>query len=289
MAYVSRTFQREPGSPPGPMVGPIAWSGRFDGYDSYVFPHEHGHISVVLIRPTADAAFGAFRRLGAFEAACRAIPALAEWTDPRVTTPTSGVLVGGGLVNRYRPQQNRPGLVTVGDALATTAPTAGRGLAMASMQIGALLELLDTGADTLTIAEPFGAWCDIWMRPWVEDHIACDTETVRRWQGHDLDLGQPLTSAAIVAAAQVDSAIESAVAPFLAMAALPATLGKVEPTARAVYATGWRQPTTEGPTRDELLALAHPASSSRCEATSRSAHPHPRRLRHASTPQPTPP
>ena len=101
-------------------------------------------------RPTPSSAV--LRHLDAFEAACRAIPALADWTDPQVTTPTSGVIVGGGLLNLYRPQLGRPGLVAVGDAVATTAPTAGRGLAMASMQIGALLELLDAGADPATIA-----------------------------------------------------------------------------------------------------------------------------------------
>jgi flavin-dependent dehydrogenase len=259
MAYVSRTFQRKAGVPPGPMASPIAWSGKFDGYDSYVFPHEHGHISVVLIRPTADAEFGVLRHLDAFEAACRAIPGLALWTDPQVTTPTSGVLVGGGLLNLYRPQLGRPGLVAVGDAVATTAPTAGRGLAMASLQIGALLGLLDAGAGPATIAAPFGTWCDTWMRPWVEDHLAFDAEAVRRWQGHDIDLGRPLTSAAIVAAAQADPRIESKVTPFLSMGALPASLAEAEPMAFAVYETGWRPPIADGPTRDELVALAHRA------------------------------
>jgi flavin-dependent dehydrogenase len=257
MAYVSRTFRRQHGAPPGPLLRPFAWFGMFAGYDSYVFPHEHGHISVVLIRPTADRGFGVLRHLDAFEAACRAIPALAEWTDPQITTPTSGVLVGGHLLNRYRPQLGRPGLVAIGDAVATTAPTAGRGLAMASMQIGALLDLLDDGADPATIADPFGAWCDTWMRPWVEDHVAFDAESVRRWRGQDIDLGRPLTSAAIVAAAQVDPRLESTVGPFLAMAALPASLTAVEAAARAVYETGWRPPLTDGPTRDELVALAH--------------------------------
>ena len=286
MAYVSRTFRRREGTPPGPMVRPFAWAGMFHGYDSYVFPHEHGHLSVVLIRPTADAEFGIFRRLDAFEAACRAIPGLADWTDPQVTAPTSGVLVGGGLLNAYRPQLGRPGLVAVGDAVATTAPTAGRGLAMASMQISALLELMDTGIDPATIAEPFDAWCDTWMRPWVEDHLAFDAETVRRWRGDDLDLGQPLTSAAIVAAAQVDPRIEPAVVPFLAMDSLPATLATVEPMARAVYETGWRPPTTDGPKRDELVALAQRASTSGRATTTRTSHALPRRRRHPPTPQP---
>lgn len=256
MAYVSRTLRRRAGAPPGPIVSPLAWSGEFPGYDAYAFPHEHGHISVVLIRPTADHEFGVLRHLDAFEAACRAIPALAAWTDPELTTPTSGVLVGGGLLNLYRPQSGRPGLVAVGDAVATTAPTAGRGLAMASMQIGALLGLLDGGADPSTIAGPFGTWCDTWMRPWVEDHLAFDAESVRRWKGHDIDLTQPLTSAAIAAAARADPSIGPLVAPFHAMAALPSSLADAEPLARAVYETGWRPPVADGPTRNELVALA---------------------------------
>ena len=55
MAYVTRTYRRHRGAGPGPMAGPVAWTGIFDGYQVYVFPHEHGHFSVVFIRPTADA------------------------------------------------------------------------------------------------------------------------------------------------------------------------------------------------------------------------------------------
>jgi hypothetical protein len=38
------------------------------------------------------------------------------------------------------------------------------------------------------VAEPFGAWCDHAIEPWVADHIAIDGGMVRRWQGEDLDL-----------------------------------------------------------------------------------------------------
>ncbi len=268
MAYVSRTYRRRSGAAAGPMNGPVAWSANFHGYDSYVFPHERGHVSAVIIRPTADAGLGALRHLDAFDAATRAIPGLAEWTDPGVATPTSGVMIGGRLLNVYRRQLGRPGLVAVGDAVATTAPTAGRGVAMASMQIEALLQLLDAGTDATTIAEPFGAWCDTWIRPWVEDHLAFDAESVRRWQGHDLDLSRPLTSAAIVAATQAEPRIEPYVAAFLAMTALPASLAPAELLARAVYETGWRPPTAEGPTRDELVTLA---ATTRAASNSRSA------------------
>jgi 2-polyprenyl-6-methoxyphenol hydroxylase-like FAD-dependent oxidoreductase len=259
MAYVTRTYRRHRGAGRGPLTSPVAWTGIFDGYQVYVFPHEHGHFSVVIIRPTADVDLTMLRHVKAFDAACRAIPGLVDWTEPAVAAPTSGVLVGGRLRNIYRPQVGRPGLVALGDTVATTAPTAGRGVAMASMQISGLLQLLDDGADPATIAVPFGHWCDAWMRPWVEDHLAVDAEAVRSWQGADIDLTQPLTSAAIVAAAQADGRIVSHFGGYLAMTDLPASLAPAEPFARAVYESGWRAPVSEGPIRDDLVDLLQAA------------------------------
>lgn len=266
IAYVNRTYRRHDGAGPGPINGPFAWNGRFDGYHVYVFPHERRHFSVVIVRPTADADLTVLRHTDAFDAACRAIPGLCAWTDPRLATPTGGVRVGGRLLNLYRPQLVRSGLVALGDAVATTAPTAGRGVAMTSLQIGGLLDLLDAGADPVNIAVPFSEWCDRWIRPWVEDHLAFDAEAVRRWQGADIDLTQPLTSAAIVAAAERDPRIEAHLGGFLAMTALPATLAPAELLARAVYETGWRPALSDGPTRRELVDIARAALTDRSAA-----------------------
>ena len=97
MAYVDRSYRLHPGAEPGPVSNPIGWFGSFDGYQVLVFPQERGWFSAVLIRPTADTALKALRHQEAFEAACRAIPALAAWTDPRRSRPETGVLVGGAL------------------------------------------------------------------------------------------------------------------------------------------------------------------------------------------------
>ena len=253
LAYVDRTYQLLPGAEPGPMVSPIAYTADFDGYQCLVFLHEAGHFSVVLVRPTADAALKELRFEAAFEAACRAIPALAEWTRPERALPTSAVLVGGALRNVYRRQHATPGLVAVGDSVATTTPTRGRGIAMACMQVAALLALLDEGADPGTVAEPFGAWCDHAIEPWVADHIAIDGGMVRRWQGHDLDLSVPLTSDLIAAAVEADPRIGQQAGGYFAMTALPETLRPVEPLAREAYQNGWRPSYTPGPTRNELV------------------------------------
>ena len=259
LAYVDRTYQLIPGAEPGPMVSPIAYMADFDGYQCLVFLHEAGHFSVVLVRPTADAALKALRFEAAFEAACRAIPALAEWTHPDRAQPTSAVLVGGALRNVYRRQVGTPGLVAVGDSVATTTPTRGRGIAMACMQVTALLALLDEGADPATVAEPFGAWCDDTIEPWVADHIAIDGGMVRRWQGQDLDLTTPLTSDLIAAAVEADPRIGQHAGGYFAMTALPQTLTPAEPLARAVYQNGWRPSYAPGPTRDALVDVIRTA------------------------------
>ena len=263
LAYVDRTYRLHAGAEPGPMTTPVAYVAELDGYQCLIFLHESGHFSVVLVRPTKDAALKELRFEAAFEAACQAIPALAEWIHPARAHPTSEVLVGGALRNVYRRQAGTPGLVAVGDSVATTTPTRGRGIAMAFMQVTALLALLDEGADPCTVAEPFGTWCDHNVEPWVADHIAIDGGTVRRWQGEDLDLSVPLTSDLIAAAVEADPRIGPYAAGYFAMTALPETLRPAEPLARAVYQDGWRPAYAPGPTRDELVDVirrAEPAA-----------------------------
>ena len=255
MSYVDRVYRLLPGAEPGPLLNQVVWAGNFDGYQTLLFLHEAGYFSLLFVRPTADAAMKDLRHEPVFEAACRAVPALAEWTAPGRSAPATPVLVGGALRNVYRPQAHRPGLVAVGDSVATTTPTAGRGIAMTCMQVGALLSLLDAGADPTTVADPFGAWCDATMRPWVEDHVVQDTEAVARWKGADVDLSRPLSSTRILDAAQVESRINDYAPGYLSMMALPDVLAPAEPLARAVYESGWRPDYSEGPSRDELVAL----------------------------------
>jgi 2-polyprenyl-6-methoxyphenol hydroxylase-like FAD-dependent oxidoreductase len=260
LAYVDRTYRLRPGAEPGPMNNPIASFNELVGYQVLVFLHEAGHFSALFVRPTADEALKPLRHDRVFDAAARAVPALAGWTDPERAAPTSGVMVGGALRNVYRAQRRLPGLVTVGDAVATTTPTRGRGIAMALLQVDALVGLLDDGVPADALAEPFGAWCEASIRPWVEDHVAVDTETVARWQGAELETEGPLTSDRICDAAQVDTRIAPYAGAYQAMTALPSVLAPAEPLARAVYRTGWRAPYADGPTRDELVEVVAAAA-----------------------------
>jgi 2-polyprenyl-6-methoxyphenol hydroxylase-like FAD-dependent oxidoreductase len=213
LAYVDRQYRLRDGAEPGPLTNALAWQANFDGYQVLLFPHERGHFSVVLIRPTADAALKELRHPAAFEAACRAIPGLAAWTDPERAEPVTDVLPGGPLRNSYRGQRARdgrpfiPGLVSVGDSVATTTPNFGRGVTTTFLQVLQLLALLDAQCDPRLVAEPFDEWCELVMRPWVADHVAMDQDTARRWEGGDVDLGQRLPSDLILEAGAIDPAI----------------------------------------------------------------------------------
>jgi 2-polyprenyl-6-methoxyphenol hydroxylase-like FAD-dependent oxidoreductase len=275
IAYVDRQYQLRPGASPGPLLNPIAWQGDFDGYQAIIFVHEHGIFSVLLVRPAEDRMLAELRHEEAFTAACLAIPGLADWTDPDRALPLTPVLPGGSLLNAYRGQTGHdgklalPGLVFVGDAVATTTPTFGRGVTTTLLQAQQLLWLIDEhGTDVMAIGEGFDAWCADQIKPWVDDHVQMDDATQRRWAGQDIDLSKPLPSDLILSAAQQDPVIFPATTGYLSMTALPASLRAVEPRARAVYETGWRPPFAAGPTRDELAGIIQSAvRTSRAAAT----------------------
>ena len=260
MAYVDRQYRLRAGAERGPLTNPLAWQADLDGWQVLVFPHEQGHFSVVLIRPTADAVLKDLRHGAAFDAACRAVPGLAAWTDPERAEPVTDVLPGGPLRNAYRGQQARdgrpfvPGLVSVGDSVATTTPIFGRGVTTTFLQVLRLLALLDDG-QAGSVAEPFDAWCEEYMRPWVADHVAMDTDTVRRWEGGDVDVSRRLPSDLIHAAGEADPAIQRGTGGYVSMLELPSSLDPVEPLARAVYETGWRPAPAAGPNRSELREI----------------------------------
>jgi 2-polyprenyl-6-methoxyphenol hydroxylase-like FAD-dependent oxidoreductase len=268
MAYVDRVYRLRPGAEPGPMVSPIAWQGDFEGYLGLVFRHQQGMFSVVIARDVADSALRDLRRDEAFDAAMAAIPGLDAWTDPERAEPVTDVLPGGPLLNVYRGQCTAegdlvlPGLVFVGDSVATTTPVFGRGITTTLWQCEALLSLLDHETDDLAgVGLAFDAWANDLMRPWVEDHILMDGERVARWSGRDVDLDAPLPSDLILEAAQVRPDIMASAGGYLSMAALPASLREAEPIAREVYAGGWRPAYSPGPSREELAEIVARAVS----------------------------
>ncbi len=262
LAYVSRQYELLPGATPGPLNNLIGLMTRFPGYVAGIFLQDAGTVCLVIARRSTDRDLAGLREEAVFDAAVRIIPGLAEWTDPARSRPISPVLPGGHLHNAYRGQLGpdgrlpRPGLVHLGDAVCTTNPTAGRGLATGLMQARAFVRLLaehDGDVPAATLA--FDEWCTRWIKPWYDDHMAWDPDEIALLSGADVDLSRPLTSGWITAAVEADPSLMSVAGPYFGMFALPETLTAIEPRARAIYETGWRPAVPAGPTAGDLAEL----------------------------------
>jgi 2-polyprenyl-6-methoxyphenol hydroxylase-like FAD-dependent oxidoreductase len=270
IAYVSRQYQMRPGAAAGPVNMPFGVMVTYPGYLAAVFIHDNQIMSALIARASADRQLEALRTRAAFEAAVRAIPALAAWTDPGHVRPITPVLPGGRLYNSYRGQLNDAGrvaldgLIYAGDSVCTTNPAAGRGVTTSLLQARQLIALLaEHGHDFTACSLAFDHWCAGQIKPWFEDHVYWDADLIRRWSGQDVDLTRPLPPDLITAAAQADPEIARAAGPYQAMLALPGSLDAVQARAREIYATGWRPPLPPGPSRDELGDLVTAAASSR--------------------------
>ena len=260
-AYAGRQYQLRAMAPPGPVNSFLGLSLSFRQYSAVVFLHDSRTFSVTLIH-NGDSRLQPLRDDAVFKAAVRAIPLLAEWVDPDRSLPISTVLTGGRLYNGYRGQldaSGRPvisGMISVGDAVCTTTPLAGRGVALSFIQAQQLLrDLHDHPGDFHSATLQFDSWCERHIRPWFDDHRDADAERVRRWSGADVDLTRPLPSDLVVAAAEGDPGLSDVVGPYSRMDALPASLAAIEPRARALYAGGWRPRLPDGPSHDELVEL----------------------------------
>lgn len=268
IAYVSRQYQLLPGAEIGPTNAPFGMVAVYPGYLTVVFIHDNRTFSTLIARASTDRQLLALRFTEVFEAASKAIPSLAAWTAPGRSWPITPVLPGARLHNTYRTQLNDAGqialhgLIFAGDAVCTTNPALGRGIATSLMQAQRLLALLDEHRrDFVSCSLEFDRWCTDNIKPWYCDHVYWDAELIRRWSGHDVDLTKPLPSDLIMAATAADPEIGKVVGPYMAMQALPASLATVEPRAREIYASGWRPPVPDGPTRDELVELVTAAAA----------------------------
>ncbi|MHC9296006.1 FAD-dependent oxidoreductase [Mycobacterium sp. LTG2003] len=260
--YVTRQYRLQPNAQRGPVNSPIGLSLSFPGYFAIAFLHDNHTFSVTINHDGSDPRLRGLRQEGVFETSVRAIPGLADWVDANRSHPITPVLPGGRLYNSYRGQLDQtgrpalPGLISVGDAVCTTTPLAGRGVALGLLQARSLAGAIERcGIDISSAADEFDAWCAANIKPWFADHVVADADRMRRWSGGDVDVSRRLPSDLIVAAAAADSSVRAVVEPYAQMTALPDSLLAAEPRARQLYASGWRPPVPPGPSRDELAAI----------------------------------
>lgn len=262
--YVTRQYRlRGAGLPP--TNSPIGLSLSMNGYVALAFVHDDRTFSVTIIHDGSDPRLRGLRDEQVFESVIAAIPLLCAWRVAGRSDPITAVLAGGRLYNGYRGQLDEAGqpfvrgVISVGDAVCTTTPLAGRGVALALTQARELVGRID--AKTLSRNEveeltgDFDSWCQVAIKPWFDDQVYVDGHRLRRWAGQDIDFSAPLPSDLISAAAERDPRVGALTAPYHRMDALPASLAAAEPLARAVFATGWRPAFPDGPSRDEVAGL----------------------------------
>ena len=271
-SYISRQYRLLDSAAPGPTNSPIGLSLGLADYFAVMFLHDNRTFSITITHDGTDGRLRRLRHPEVYEAAVRSIPLLADWIDPDRAQPLTPVLPGGRLYNSYRGQLDDggrpelPGLVAVGDAVCTTTPLAGRGVALAFLQAQALVGFLTSQPDDVEQATAeFDSWCRTYVRPWFADHVHCDSDRLRRWSGGDVNLDSPLPSDLVVAAAGADPTLRAAVLPYDRMLALPSSLDDLQDRARAVYASGWRPRVALGPTREELGQLCQELDRDRQE------------------------
>lgn len=234
--------------------------GVHDGYFTLVHTYEDGLISTLIVRRSDDHGLSLLRHNEIFDAVVPQIPTLAQYLDRSRWEPVTDVMSGAGLHNSYQSPAaaagvaGTEGLFFLGDAVLTTNPQAGRGIATGLSQVQEFLRLLDSG-DFHEIGSTFADWCEENMRPWYEDHVLWDRTLLRRWNGQDLDLEAPIPSDVVCAAAAVDAEISPAAQMYAAMLATPQVLDPHRDRARDLLATGWRPPHDPGPSAQELGVL----------------------------------
>lgn len=180
--YGSRFYRLLPG------VGrpsPDAVIGADLGYlKCGIFPGDSGTFSVTLAAaPDDDPIRGVLRGPG-FDAAASALPLVAEWVRPEVSTPISEVHGMANLndVRRFLVEDNEPiaiGIVAIGDSLAHANPITGRGCTLAWLAAYALARSLERHGDDLrALALDLDAAVERECGPWVRAQIAQDQDAV---------------------------------------------------------------------------------------------------------------
>ena len=261
--YTSRRYRLLPGAHPGPVNRGVISVAEGDGYAVLVFPHDAGAFSVSVTRLPDDAELGVVRELASFEAAVRAVPLTAVWTDPDRARPESGVMVMGGLRNTLRTLDEAAplGLHPLGDAVCTTNPHFGRGCSLA---VAHALRLAGAVAAAPDDARAWRTGVQAWeqgeLRAWFEDARAIDRARAAVWRavrdGRSPALeGGPdgrLPTLLVLAAAGVDPLVGRAVLRHMHMADPPAALEAVHPRVAELLAAGWAPgrpaPGVPGPT-----------------------------------------
>jgi 2-polyprenyl-6-methoxyphenol hydroxylase-like FAD-dependent oxidoreductase len=170
-AYYSRYFQGRVPERIGPLLTQLGTISVL------TLPGDHETWSVTIFGASDDKPLKALRDLEKWTNTIRACPLHAHWLDG---VPITDVLSMTGVVDRYRSfvVDGAPvatGLLAVGDAWASTNPSAGRGLTVGMMQAVRLRDTLrEVTDDPWTLVQRYHEVTEAEVTPWYRSQIAMD-------------------------------------------------------------------------------------------------------------------
>ncbi|WP_163540874.1 FAD-dependent oxidoreductase [Occultella kanbiaonis] len=173
--YYSRHYQgRDRHLPTG--AGPVL--SHHPPLSVLTVPGEAATWCVVLITSSRDRALRSLRETTAWEAVVRCSPVAAAWAGQGIPSTRVEPIAGIEDVRRSYLRDGRPlvtGLVAVGDAVAATNPSLGRGATIGVLQATALRDVLaSAGTDPDDVALAFDGACAEQVNPWVEATLRFD-------------------------------------------------------------------------------------------------------------------
>ncbi len=271
IAYCSQFFRlRSETARPALNRGYVAGSS-FDRYSCLVFPADNATFSVTFGILPEDREMRALHDEDGFLAAARAVPLVADWLDPDLAEPISGVAIMRGLDNRFRRlvASGRPtalGLLTVGDAACITNPAHTRGSTLALTSALAAARAIDDHDEAESRALAVDAELRRSCEPRFWDSVDQDATRLAQWRPDGevtavprLPASERVTNAAANAAAQRDPVVWRAFTRAQQLLELPdAVLADpvIVDRTRAALTGGWRPPALAAPSHDELVAIA---------------------------------
>ncbi len=163
IAYLSRHYVSKDAAPPPP-----AGFGRH--YVAAHAVHDAGTFSCVLGVDSSRGEVRRWRSPDAFDLALSHVPGFADRMATGATRAIQDVQVMGGLRNVLRvPRTLDTRVLAIGDALATTDPSRGRGSAIAATQAACLADLVRAGVSPDALAGAYYGGALAPLRTWVAD------------------------------------------------------------------------------------------------------------------------
>ncbi|MDQ4115997.1 MAG: FAD-dependent monooxygenase [Actinomycetota bacterium] len=277
LAYFGRQYRLRPGPHPGPATTRVV--AGLDEFTVGIWAGDNDTMQLAIAPLAADRRFRTARRAEAFTAVLDTIPFYASWLE--VLEPITDVAVMGGLHNTLRRLvvAGHPvalGLLAVGDAVATTNPTFGRGLSLMLRTVADLADALEAHPDDpWARARAMDAAVTESVAPWYADQAATDSARLAMLR-HNV-FGAPLppapppaqevvTFAELRAAAQTDPVAFRGVLRTMGAVGRPADIYRdrdLVARVRTALADGAPPPMPQ-PTREQLeTALSTPAGQAR--------------------------